>query len=227
MKKITGLLYLLAFSVFTIYSCGGAASDPKAVVIEFGKRMAKKDFEGAAKLTSEESQPMMKMMIEQMKTAEQYENKDGKKNPMEEFDKAEFGDAKIIGDTAATVSVKMKDEKNAVDIPLIKEKGAWKIHFTMESMMKMAQQQGEDVDAGDMEKGLDALKNIDPEQMKKAMEMAQEYIKDPEKMKALQDMLKSADPAKAKELEEAMKQMSPEKMKEMEEAMKAIQDSLP
>ncbi|HEX2627637.1 MAG TPA: hypothetical protein VHM26_01450 [Chitinophagaceae bacterium] len=225
MKKTTGLLYLLAFSVFTIYSCGGGAgSDPKAVVIEFGKRMAKKDFEGAAKLTSEESQPMMKMMIEGMKLAEKYQDK-AEKNPMEEFDKAEFGDAKIDGDKA-TVSVKMKDEKNAVDIPLIKEKGSWKIHFTKETMMSMAKQQGEDINVDDMEKGLDAMKNIDPEQMKKAMEMAQEYMKDPEKMKAIQELLKSADPEKAKELEEALKQMSPEKMKEMQDAMKAMADSL-
>jgi hypothetical protein len=224
MKKTTGLLYLLAFSVFTIYSCGGGAgSDPKAVVIEFGKRMAKKDFEGAAKLTSEESQPMMKLMIEGMKMAEQYDKE--KKNPMEEFDKAEFGDAKIDGDKA-TVSVKMKDEKNAVDIPLIKEKGAWKIHFTKETMVSMAKQQGEDIDPADMEKGLEALKNIDPEQMKKAMEMTQEYMKDPEKMKMIQEMLKNADPAKAKEFEEALKQMTPEKMKEMEEAMKTMADSL-
>jgi hypothetical protein len=221
MKKTTGLLYLLAFSVFTIYSCGGGAgSDPKAVVIEFGKRMAKKDFEGAKKLTSEESESIMNMMIENAKL-----EKDNKKNPMEEFDKAEFGDAKIDGDKA-TVSVKMKDEKNSVDIPLIKEKGSWKIHFTMESVMNMAKQQGEDVDSEDMEKGLDAMKNMDPEQMKKAMEMAQEYMKDPEKMKMLQEMLKNADPAKAKELEEAMKLMTPEKMKEMEDAMKTLADTL-
>lgn len=223
MKKTTGLLYLLAFSVFTIYSCGGGAgSDPKAVVIEFGKRMAKKDFEGAAKLASEESQPMMKLMIEGMKMAEKYNTDE--KNPMEEFEKAEFGDAKIDGDKA-TVSVKAKDEE-AVDIPLIKEKGSWKIHFTKETMMSMAKQKGEDINVDDMEKGLDALKNIDPEQMKKAMEMAQEYMKDPEKMKMIQEMLKNADPAKAKELEEAMKQMTPEKMKQMEDAMKTMVDSL-
>ena len=224
MKKTTGLLYLLAFSVFTIYSCGGGAgSDPKAVVIEFGKRMAKKDFEGAAKLTSEESQPLMKLMIEGMKMAEQFQDKT-EKNPMEEFATAEFGDAKIDGDKA-TVSVKPKGEE-AVDIPLIKEKGSWKIHFTKETMMSMAKQKGEDINVEDMEKGLDALKNIDPDQMKKAMEMAQEYMKDPEKMKMLQEMIKTADPEKAKELEEALKQMTPEKMKEMQDAMKTMADSL-
>jgi hypothetical protein len=225
MKKTTGLLYLLAFSVFTIYSCGGGVgSDPKAVVIEFGKRMAKKDFEGAAKLTSEASKPMMDMMIEQAKKEKTSDEKD----PMEEFDKAEFGEAKIDGDKA-TVPVKMKDEKNTVNFPLIKEKGAWKVHLTMESMMEMAKDQNPgEFNMPDTEKGMDALKNMDPEKMKKAMEMGQDILNDPEKMKMVQELMKQyADPAQAKQFEEAMKNITPEKLKEMQEMMKMMQDSVP
>jgi uncharacterized protein YnzC (UPF0291/DUF896 family) len=69
---------------------------------------------------------------------------------------------------------------------------------------------------------------MDPEQMKKAMEMGQDILNDPEKMKMVQELMKQyADPAQAKQFEEAMKNITPEKLKEMQEMMKMMQDSVP
>jgi hypothetical protein len=231
MKKTMGFLCLIAISLFSITSCGtkgASSSDPKATVIEFGKRMAKKDFKGAAELASEASQQYMQLMIKGAEMAEKFKDDKQEKSDLEEFEKAQFGDAVITGETAV-VPVTMKDEKNSVEIPLIKEKGAWKINFTPETMMKMAKQQGNG-DANMDPSQMDALKNMDPEKMKKAMEMAQDVMNDPEKMKMIQDMMKQygTDPEKMKDVQKLMQQYSdPEKLKAMQDMMKAFQDSVP
>lgn len=227
MKKTMGFLCLLALSLFSISSCGdktaGVGNDPKAVVIEFGKRIGKKDFNGAAKLASAESQEFIQMAAQAMKMAENFKTKPNqKKDPMANFNNAEIGDAVITGETAV-VPFKNKKEGVEFEFPLVKENGSWKVYFTSETMAKMSRQSGHDVDPNSFEE----LKKLDPDQMKKALEVAQDVMSDPEKMKMLQEMSKEfGDPKNAEALEKMMKQADPEKLKQMQEMMKALQDTL-
>ena len=92
------LLPLVAALVIISSSCGNKASssDPKAVLQEFFERMAKKDIDGAAKLTTKDSKSTMEMMKKGMDAAEKSGvGKD--EDPTKDFSDVEYGDAKING----------------------------------------------------------------------------------------------------------------------------------
>jgi hypothetical protein len=176
MKKMRMLLPLVALVLIMCTSCGGGAnsSDPKAVMMEFFKRMSEKDIEGATKLTTKDSKSTMEMVKKGMEADKDSKNDD----PSGDFKDVEFGEAKITGETAV-VPIKNKKEDKTMEFPLKKEDGAWKVDFSMGTLMKMGMDAKEDM--GMDEEG----NNISPEEMKKSMEMADSLMKnmDPEKMK--------------------------------------------
>lgn len=201
MKKILNFLVLgSAFAVIVAGCKGkGPANDPKAVVVAFFEKMAKKDIDGAAKLATKDSKAALDMMKKGMDMAEKMKTDKPEEDPMEGFKDVEFGDAKITGD-AAVVPITNKKEKETIEFPLKKEDGAWKVDFSMSTLMKMgkdkAAESGTDTfDNGGTENtdGLDAL-NAD----------------------SLQEGLKKA--------KEALDNIKPEDLEKMKEAMKGLEN---
>jgi Domain of unknown function (DUF4878) len=223
MKKIVSVLFIAASVAILAVGCKGkdsVANDPKAVLIAFFERMAKKDMDGAAMLATKESKATMDMMKKAMTMAESMKDKMGglkdsmdKKDPAEEFKKMKIGEAKIDGDKA-TVSVTnpSKDDKT-FDFPLKKEGGEWKVDFSMGTLMQMGMNQGgksgafDNMDKNDMSDTagysdkLDKLMNADS--LKDAMKDA---------MGKLDSVMKNVDPEQMKKVQEAMKELN--KMKQ-------------
>ncbi len=204
MKKILNFLVLgSAFAVIVAGCKGkGPGNDPKAVMVAFFEKMAKKDIDRAAKLATKDSKAALDMMKKGMDMAEKMKTDKPEEDPMEGFKDVEFGDAKITGD-AAVVPITNKKEKETIEFPLKKEDGAWKVDFSMSTLMKMdkgkANQGGTDsFDNGGTEntEGLDAL-NADSltkslEEAKKAIEniKPEDLEKMKEAMKGLENMNK-------------------------------------
>lgn len=201
MKKIMRFFPALAIMIFAA-GCGGgsmSSAGPKEVLTTFFERLSKKDIEGATELATKDSKSTMDLMKKGMDMAENMKGmapEDTKeKDPAEEFKKVEIGDARIDGDNAY---VPFKSEKASFEFPLKKEDGAWKVDFSMATLMKMGMQQMQNHNM--MNEGDDSsnMENYDPEKMqeniKKGMEMMDSIKKnmDTEKlqeaMKAIQKM---------------------------------------
>lgn len=194
MKKVFNLLMMAG--AFAIIATGckskSVANDPKAVLVSFFEKMAKKDLEGAAKLATKDSKAALDMMKKGMDMAEKMKTDKPEEDPMKDFKDVEFGDAKITGETAV-VPITNKKEKETFEFPLKKEDGSWKVDFSMNTLMKMgmdkAKESGTDVfdnggtgtdttgglnenfNADSLQKGLEeakkALENIKPEDLEK------------------------------------------------------------
>ena len=201
MKKIFSF-FLLAIIMGTISTgCGGGGmsnASPKEVLVAFFEKLSKKDIEGATKLATKDSKATMDMMKKGLDMAEKMKDQiKDKEDPTEEFKNMEVGEAKITGDNA-TVSVKNKKKDEEVEFPLKKEDGAWKVDFSMATLMKMGMDQkkkrgemdGEEnmpgmegVDSASIQKGLQvmdsALKKVDPKKLEETMK-ALEKLKQPQ-----------------------------------------------
>lgn len=193
-------LPLFALAAIVLAGCkGGVANDPKAVLSEFFSRMAKKDIDGAAKLTTKDSKSTMDMMKKGMEMAEKMKKDMPKdeEDPAEKFKGMEMGDAKIEGDMA-TVECKQKGSSESTSFQLKKEDGSWKVDFSMATLMKMGDKGGMN---SDMNGGSDSLSNpseelkdYNPDDVKKGLEAAD-------------SMLKTIDPEKLKEAQKAIEEM--------------------
>ena len=129
------------------------------------------------------------------------------KDPAEEFKKMQIGEAKIDGDNATvSVSNPSKDDK-VVDFPLKKEDGSWKVDFSMGTLMKMGMNQtgknsnpfNEDNSGLDSAGLSDKMNNfMNGDSLKKGLEQLDSALKnlDPEKMKKMKDALKSLEKVK-------------------------------
>lgn len=201
MKKIFSF-FLLAIAMGSISTgCGGGGmsnASPKEVLVAFFEKLAKKDIDGATKLATKDSKSTMDMMKKGLDMAEKMKDQiKDKEDPTEEFKNMEVGEAKINGDNA-TVSVKNKKKEEEVEFPLKKEEGAWKVDFSMATLMKMGMDQKNkrdgmpedngmngmgDVDSASVQKGLEvmdsALKKVDPKKLEEAMK-ALEKLKQPQ-----------------------------------------------
>lgn len=192
MKKLTTLLFSILGSLIILVSCKGkdmASADPKAVLTEFMQRLSKKDIAGASKLATKESQSTMDMMKKGLEMAEKMKglDKDSKKDdPTEDFKNVEIGEAKIDGETA-TVAFTHKTKGNSFAFPLKKEGGAWKVDFSMATLMKMGMDQAKGENGGSDYNPGDSL-NMNSDEMKKGLEMADSLLKnmDPKKLEELQ-----------------------------------------
>jgi hypothetical protein len=201
MKKIFSF-FLLAIAMGSISTgCGGGGmsnASPKEVLVAFFEKLSKKDIDGATKLATKDSKATMDMMKKGLDMAEKMKDQiKDKEDPTEEFKNMEVGEAKINGDNA-TVSVKNKKKEEEVEFPLKKEDGAWKVDFSMATLMKMGMDQknkhgqmnGDDnmngmgeVDSASIQKGLEvmdsALKKVDPKKLEETMK-ALEKLKQPQ-----------------------------------------------
>lgn len=186
-------LFLFAGAAMLIVSCNnkGASSDPKAVLVEFMKRLSEKDIDGAAKLATKDSKAALDMMKKAIDMGEKMKD-DSKEeeDPTAEFKDVEIGEAKITGETAL-VPFKSKKEKESIDFPLKKEDGAWKVDFSMATLMKMGK------DKASQEGGMEGMNesgedvNVSAEDIQKSMQAVDSLMKDPktqEAMKALEKM---------------------------------------
>jgi len=168
------------------------------VLVAFFEKLSKKDIEGATKLATKDSKATMDMMKKGLDMAEKMKDQiKDKEDPTEEFKNMEVGEAKINGDNA-TVAVRNKKKEEEVEFPLKKEDGAWKVDFSMATLMKMGMDQknkhnamdGEDsmrgmegVDSASIQEGLkvmdSALKKVDPKKLEETMK-ALEKLKQPQ-----------------------------------------------
>jgi len=192
MKKIFSF-FLLAIAMGSISTgCGGGGmsnASPKEVLVAFFEKLAKKDIEGATKLATKDSKSTMDMMKKGLDMAEKMKDQvKEKEDPTEEFKNMEVGEAKINGDNA-TVSVKNKKKDEEVEFPLKKEDGAWKVDFSMATLMKMGMDQKNKHAGMDGEDGMNGMSGDDSASVQKGLEM-------------MDSTLKKVDP---KKLEEAMK----------------------
>jgi Domain of unknown function (DUF4878) len=209
MKKLTTLLCIAGAIAILATGCkgkDGVANDPKAVVVAFFERMAKKDIDGAAKLATKDSKSTMDMMKKGMDMAEKMKDtmKDAKaKDDTEGFKDVEFGETKVDGDNA-TVAITNKKKAQTFEFPLKKEGGAWKVDFTMGTLMKMGMNEmkksgGDLIDGkndsdtagtdGGM-KDFDKLMNADS--LKAGLEKAKEALDKikPEDLEKMKEMMK-------------------------------------
>ena len=193
MKKPIHLFTFITLIALAVTSCGGgdiSNASPKEVFVEFAQRLSKKDYDGAAKLATTESQFLLNMA--KAKIAEAPEKKEDEM--ADKFNNVDIGEAKINGDVA-NVPIKDKKGEFEMEFPMKKENGAWKVDFTMNSLMAMGKKA--------MEEG--KFPNSDPnaspadmqkarEDMKRAMQMADSGMKalTPEQKKYLKDVLDKA-----------------------------------
>lgn len=201
MKKIFSSLLILTVAAIIGTGCGGGSmsnASPKEVLVAFFEKLSKKDLDGAAKLATKDSKSTMDMMKKAFDMSEKMKDqlKDAKQDdPAEEFKNMEIGEAKINGDLA-TVPVKNKKKESEIEFPLKKEGGAWKVDFSMATLMKMGMDEknkransGQDmtpmegVDSASIQNGLkmmdSALKTVDPKKLEETMK-ALEKLKQPQ-----------------------------------------------
>jgi hypothetical protein len=196
MKKMIQSLLMVTAAAVMLAACKGGgvnSSDPKAVLKEFFDRMAKKDIDGAAKLATKDSKSTMDMMKKGMEMAEKMGKDEKKEEDMsEDFKDVEIGEAKITGETA-TVPFTNKKKGQSFDFPLRKEDGAWKVDFSMGTLMKM----GMDAAGKEGENGLDGMNEsgedikVDSEDVKKSMESLDSLMKDPKMKEAMESLQKN------------------------------------
>ncbi|HQV60462.1 MAG: DUF4878 domain-containing protein [Chitinophagaceae bacterium] len=202
MKKVMNSIFAVAVTALIITGCkgkDGVADNPKAVLVAFFERMAKKDLEGAAKLATKDSKSTMDMMKKAMDMAEKMKGTEKtEEDPAEDFKNMVVGDAKIDGSNA-TVSVTNKKKNETVDFPLKKEDGSWKVDFSMGTLMKMgmdkAKEDGTEINPEDIDK----MKDFNMDSLKKGFE-------------TIDSALKSMDPKQMDQMKDAMKEL--EKMKQ-------------
>ena len=128
-------LTTLLISVLAFTSCKTASNDPKAVAQAFMEAITNKDFDGAAKYATKESQSALEMIKSAMKMAESFGTKEDVDIMKDtKGKKITYSDAKMDGDERATVSV-MADGKEQMPLTLKKEEGAWKVAFDKSTIM--------------------------------------------------------------------------------------------
>lgn len=186
MKKVIQTLCLLMVTAILITSCQTSSENPTTVLKSFFERLSKEDIEGATKLASKDSKSTMDMLKKGLDMAKNMDSLT-KEDPMKEFKDAEFSDAKIDGNTA-TVTVSSKTNKQpSADFTLVKEDGAWKVDFTMATLMKMGAK-NLPAHTGDVQ---DSGAIPTPENLEQAQKTADSIMKnmDPKQLQQLQEQL--------------------------------------
>jgi Domain of unknown function (DUF4878) len=194
MKKNHGFLFVLSGLIIILSNCNNPASNasPEEVLTAFFDKLSKRDLDGAAKLATRDSKSTLDMMKMGFEQADKMDST--RKDFTEEFKDVEIGDPKINGDMAVVPISNKKKPGESIDFPLKKEDGAWKVDFSISTMMKMAMEQRnkhamkddpdghiDDIDTAEMRRGLriadSILKNMEPEK-RKEMQKALEKLKE-------------------------------------------------
>jgi hypothetical protein len=125
---------LLALALpFFLTSCQ-KQEDPTTALKSFFEKVNAKDIDGAAKFATKNSKTTLDLLKKGAEASG--EESASSKDDMKDL---EYGKPTIEG-SKATIAVTNKKDKTKVDFTMIKEDGAWKVDFTMETLMKMGQQ---------------------------------------------------------------------------------------
>jgi|GEM_PF-248473 len=214
MKKIIQLLPVALLLAAGLMSCQ-SGSDPKAVLISFFEKLAKKDIDGAAQLATKDSKSTLDMIKKGMDMAQKMDTSAVKDDPTKEFRDVEFGEPRISGDTAYIKVTNKNKQQEPSDISLVKEDGKWKVDFSMGALMKMGMSKMKE--NGGTE-GADHM-NVSPEQMEQAQKMADSMLKnvDPEKMKQIEGVLNSEQAQKT--ADSILKHVDPKKVEALRKSL--------
>ncbi len=211
MKKLLSAFALAAVIISFLTGCKGkdavSGGDPKTVLTAFFELMAKKDFDGAAKLATKESKGTMDMMKKAMDMGESMKDKMGdvkEKDNTEDFKNMQIGEAKIDGDNATVAVTNPEKGNETIAFPLKKEGGKWKVDFSMATLMKMGMNEAEkrknenedddDFNPSDTASINNLYKLMNSDSLKMGLEK-------------LDSMMKMMDPEKMKEVKEAMEKL--------------------
>ncbi|MEO8821180.1 MAG: DUF4878 domain-containing protein [Ginsengibacter sp.] len=135
MKKIVTIA--VAAFVIILSGCQSAGSgSPKDVLHDFFTALSKKDFDGAKKYATKDSDGMISMMEMGMKNMQQGNSGHADKM-LDMINNMKMGDPVITGDNA-TITVTDTKSSEATDFLLKKEDGKWKVAFDMSTLMEMA-----------------------------------------------------------------------------------------
>ncbi|MCB0716575.1 MAG: DUF4878 domain-containing protein [Chitinophagaceae bacterium] len=217
MKKFLTTFTLSALLISFLIGCKGKdavnSDDPKAVLMAFFERMAKKDIDGAAKLATEKSAGTLKMMKKAMDMGEKMKDKLGdlgdqkeKKDPSEDFKNMKIGEAVIDGDNATVEVTNTAKSDKSFKFPLVKENGAWKVDFSMGTLMKMGMNQSKSIMNDDKTDNGDD--NMNPSDTTNPMDRLNKVLNSDSLKKGLQkldSLMKSIDPKVMDKAKEIMK----------------------
>ncbi len=190
----TRLPYFLFFvlTIAGLFSCSSVdKSDPKSVLKAFFDKIGQKDIDGAMELATAGSQTTLSLVRMAMSAAQ-----DGKANVKEDLTQdlkdVTLGEAKIDGDVATIPMTSTKTNKS-VDFTLRKEGGAWKVDFSLESLMKIGLKHANLNNSLTEDDSL-TIPQFDDETIKRAMDQADSITKniDPKKMEELQKEMEKA-----------------------------------
>ncbi|MEO8852565.1 MAG: DUF4878 domain-containing protein [Ginsengibacter sp.] len=147
MKRI--ILTTATLLLIIIAGCkSGTTGNPKEVLNKFFSALSKKDFDGAKKFATKDSDGMISMMQMGMQHMQGMNNSHSDKM-LEMINNMNMGDAVINGDTA-TVTVTDKKSNESTDFLLKKENGDWKVAFDMSTLMEMANKKMKEQGSGNM-----------------------------------------------------------------------------
>lgn len=198
MKKTLLLFALAALATIFFVNCSPATQgDPETVIKTFAERLAKKDFDGAAELATKASQPTLTMVKMGMEMAEKMKSELPENDPVAAIASAEFGNAKIEGNTAIVpVTSKVDGQEMTYDFYLLKENGQWKVDFSTETLTKMGRAKFENAD-GPESLNMDSIaRNIKPEDLETAKRMADSIMNnmDPQQLEELKKQFENLRP---------------------------------
>ena len=190
MHKLFRLLIVLPAVALIMTACNSnAGSDPKTTLKAFFEKLSKKDFDGASKLATKESQFVLSSMKTGLEMLEKMQNQAPNESgdPIAFAQDVEYGEARLIGEENALVPIKNKSQPISFDFPLKKEDGIWKVDCSPSTMMRM----GRDA-AGNNEYTDDEIPSV--EQMQKSIEMADSLLKkiDPQHVEALKKAMEQS-----------------------------------
>lgn len=162
MKKIFLVAFILSI---IISSCNSSQNtgDPKIVAEKFIDAVSRKDMATVRSLSTTES----KFMLDQMDSSLN-KNEEGIKNLNFDRSKVQIGEATITGDIA-TVPIKEIKSGEAIDLPLKKENGEWKVSFDMTSMMNMAMKKMKEKGINISDSLHGSLKNLNIDSLRQEM----------------------------------------------------------
>ncbi len=124
-KKLMKSVAMVALAAATLSIVGCGSATPETVAVDFVEKIYQKgDFEGAAKLCTKKTEPLIALMA----SIAQEDKSFKKQNDKMKGAKIEAADCKIDGD-AATVKLKVtpaSGESEEMDLTLVKE--GWFLH---------------------------------------------------------------------------------------------------
>lgn len=215
MKKVIQLLPVALLLAAGLLSCQSGSNDPKAVLVSFFEKLAKKDLDGAAQLATKDSKSTLDMIKKGMDMAQKMDTSAVKEDPTKEFRDVEFGEPRISGDTAYIKVTSKTKKQEPSEISLVKEEGKWKVDFSMAALMKMG------TDKMKESGGIEGMEhpNVSPEQIEQAQQMADSVLKnaDPQKMKELQELMQTEQAQKT--ADSLLKHIDPKKVEELRKSL--------